>query len=88
MALPKVKNITASKQKSSKKEKRNLFQAIGLYFKEVRSEFKKVMWPNRQEIASATMVVFVTLVFFVIFTGLVDLFFSGIINRLLPLIGG
>lgn len=87
MALPKVKNITAPKQKTSK-ERRNPIQALGQYLKEVRSEFRKVMWPGRQEIASATMVVFVTLVFFVIFVGIVDIIFTGVINEILPLIGG
>ena len=89
MAVPKARKTQSPKQKKgSKKDKRNIFQSIGQYLKEVRSEFRKVMWPDRSEVTTSTIVVFVTVVFFVTFTFIVDLIFSGSFNRLLPLIGG
>lgn len=89
MAVPKEKKTQSSKRKKgSKKEKKNIVQSIWQYLKEVRSEFRKVMWPNRDEITTSTIVVFVTVAFFVTFTFIFDLIFSGGFNRLLPLIGG
>ena len=89
MAVPKEKKTQSLKQKKgSKKDKRNIFQSLGQYLKEVQSEFRKVMWPDRSEVTTSTMVVFATVVFFVTFTFIIDLVFSGAFNRLLPLIGG
>ena len=89
MASPKPRKAQGPKQKKgSAKDKKNIVRSIGQYLKEVRSEFRKVMWPNRSEVVTSTIVVFVTVVFFVTFTFIFDLIFSGTFNRLLPLIGG
>lgn len=40
----------------------------GQYLKEVRSELRKVAWPNRKEVASYTVVVLVTTTVLTLFT--------------------
>ena len=88
MALPKVKKILPPKKKAAKKDKKNLVQSIGQYFKEVRSEFKKVIWPSRKETISASLVVFVAILFFVAYIGILDVVFAAMVKKILPLIGG
>jgi preprotein translocase subunit SecE len=42
------------------------------FFKESYAELKKVTWPNREEVASSTKVVLVSVVLFALVLGLVD----------------
>ena len=42
------------------------------FFREVRAELKKVSWPNKQELASNTGVVFVSVVLVAILIWIVD----------------
>lgn len=88
MALPKVKKILPPKKKTAKKDKRNLAQSIGQYFSEVRSEFKKVIWPSRKETISASLVVFAAILFFVAYIGILDIVFAAMVKNTLPIIGG
>jgi len=48
------------------------FERMGTYFRDVRSEMKRVVWPNRAEVLNSSVVVVVTLLFFATFTFLVD----------------
>lgn len=45
-------------KKTSKDETLNLFQRAMKYFKEVRTEMKKVAWPTQEELRTYTIVVF------------------------------
>ncbi|MDD7200285.1 MAG: preprotein translocase subunit SecE [Sphaerochaetaceae bacterium] len=42
------------------------------YFKECRSELKKVVWPTKENVASSTKVVVISTVLVAVFLGLVD----------------
>ena len=49
------------------------------YFKQSYAELKKVTWPSKQEVASSTRVVLVSVILTAIALGFVDfLLFSGI----------
>lgn len=87
MAVPK------GKEKSVGAKKANVsgispFARAAQYLREVRSEFRKVIWPDRQEITTSTIVVVVTLAFFIALISAMDLVFSQIVKTLLPIIGG
>ena len=60
----KAKN--AAKEKAGKDEKKksfkNPFKAIGSFFKSVRSEGKKVVWPKAAEVWKNTLVVLVVII--------------------------
>ena len=56
-----------------------MFEKAIQFLREVRSEMKKVSWPNRQEIISSTVVIVITVTIVVIYIGLVDL---GIVSLL------
>lgn len=84
MGLPKIKDTSMGKKKPAKKERKNLFVALGQYLKDVRVEFKKVIWPDRPTIISGTIVVLAALAFFTAFTGVFDFLFSKAITPFLP----
>lgn len=53
------------------------------FFKGVRSELRKVSWPNGSELKGYTITVLATVLFFVIFFAVIDLGISELI-RLIP----
>lgn len=80
MAVPKRKDSGASKKNAQAKGGRGRVQSILKYFRDIRNEFRKVIWPTRPEIGSQTVVVLSTLVFFTIFIGVFDYIFSSIVS--------
>jgi preprotein translocase subunit SecE len=42
------------------------------YVKDVRTEMRRVVWPSRQEVLNSSVVVVITLLFFVVFTFVID----------------
>ena len=55
---------------------------IGRYFREVRSELRKVVWPTRQELVTYTIVVLVTVAIVSLFLGIVDIAISELLTLL------
>ncbi|WP_420606130.1 preprotein translocase subunit SecE [Novosphingopyxis sp.] len=59
----------------------------GEFFRQVRTEVSKVVWPTRQEtVQTAIMVLIMTAILAVFFTS-VDAIFNGIVGFLLSLAG-
>lgn len=56
---------------------------VGKFIREVRSELRKVAWPNRKELVTYTIVVLATVAIVSVFLGVVDL----IVYELLSLLG-
>jgi preprotein translocase subunit SecE len=52
--------------------KPNVFVRFTEYLKNVWRELKRVVWPNKGEVLNSSLVVVITLLFFVAFTFLVD----------------
>jgi len=69
---------TANKNKN-KKEKKGLRE----YFKGVRLEMKKVVWPTRKELGSYTVLVLIACAFFAAAFYAIDTGFLAILSRLL-----
>lgn len=61
-------------------EKVGLFKRISRYLREVRQELKKVTWPSKEEIISSTVVVIVTVAFFVLVIGTFDYIFAELVK--------
>ena len=53
------------------------------YLRGVRQEFKKVVWPTREELVTATVVVFACVIFFAVAFWLVDTGFLAALKGLL-----
>jgi preprotein translocase subunit SecE len=52
------------------------WQRLKQFFREVRSEIRKVTWPTREEVKVLTIVVLIFVAFFTAFVGMVDLLLS------------
>ena len=62
-----------TKKKAAKGPRRNPIAYLINYLREVIGELRKVIWPNRKQMATYTMVVLFFLAFMVTLIGLVDL---------------
>ena len=62
--------------------KPGLFARLGTYFRDVRSEMKRVVWPNRPEVINSSVVVIIALIFFATFIALTDIVVQQIISTL------
>lgn len=87
---PKKKAVTtkasSSKEKAPKPqrpERRNVFAAIGGYFKGSWEELKQVRWPTRQATWSLTLAVLVFTIFFVVLISLLDLGFKALFELII-----
>jgi preprotein translocase subunit SecE len=59
------------------------FEEAKQFFREVKTELKKVTWPSRKETLSGTVVVLVAVFIIAIFLGIVDAGLSNLIKQLL-----
>ena len=69
--------------KAETKKKPNFFNRIIAYFKDLKSEIKKVVWPTKQATLRNTIVVLVTIVVLGLFIVLLDLGFTSLLGLLL-----
>ncbi len=53
------------------------------FFKDVKTELKKVTWPTRQELIGSTVVVLVSVILMGLYIGFCDLILSRMINLLI-----
>lgn len=57
------------------------------YLKDVRTELRRVVWPSRAEVISSSAIVIVTLLFFIVFTLVIDSISSYLLIDVLAKIG-
>jgi preprotein translocase subunit SecE len=77
----------AKAAKPSKPAKPNVFARFTGYLRDVRSEMKRVVWPNRAEVINSSVVVVTTLIFFTVYITLTDLVVQRVVF-LIQKIGG
>jgi preprotein translocase subunit SecE len=77
---------TGKPGKAAPAPKPNVFARFVQYLRDVRSEMRRIVWPNREEVRNMWLVVIVTLIFFSVFTLIVDSAASEVL-RLLRQIG-
>lgn len=74
--------------KAPSADKPGIFERIGTYFRDVRTEMTRVVWPNRTEVINSSVVVVTTLAFFIIFILVCDYAVVIPLIRLINKIGG
>jgi len=62
-------------------EKKN--RSIAAWFREMRSELKKVVWPSASQVYKNTCIVLIVCAIFAVITKLMDLLFESGVNLLL-----
>jgi len=60
-----------------------MFNKIKEFFKEVKIEIKKVVYPSRDELIGSTWIVIIAVILVSLFLGVVDLGLSRMVSRLL-----
>ncbi len=74
-----------SKKKTKEKKKNKVIE----YFKGVKQEMSKVVWPTKKELGSYTAIVIVTCTFFAIFFWAIDTGFLALLQKVLGItLGG
>lgn len=72
---------SAKKSQNSKKEGKK--GGLIAYLKGVRQEFRKVVWPTREELSTDTIVVFACVIFFAVAFWLIDTGFLAALKGIL-----
>lgn len=57
-----------------------MFEKIKTFFKEVKQEIKKVVFPSRDEVIGSTKVVLTLVIIVAVFLGLIDLLLSKLVG--------
>ncbi len=86
MADKKAAN-TAPQAQSDKKKKtsffgkvKNFFKGIAKYFKDTKSEMKKVVWPSKKDVKTNTITVIAVVLIAAIVLIVLDIIFGGAIH--------
>ena len=85
MADKKSSNTAAQAQSDKKKTSflgkvKNFFKGIAKYFKDTRSELKKVVWPSKKDVKTNTITVIVVVIVAAVVLIVLDLIFGGAIH--------
>ncbi len=86
-AAKKEKKAKAADSGKSKKEKekKSIFKRIAAWFKDLKKEFKKVVWPTKRTVFNNTLVVLCVVIIGSIVIGLLDLGFLKLMEFLMGL---
>ncbi len=63
----------------STEQKLGLFARVGLFYRQILSELKKVVWPTRKQLSTYTAVVLVFFLFIIAVVSLLDLVLTKIV---------
>lgn len=73
---------SGKKDKTSKKKKNGFFKHMRSYFRDLKNELKKVVWPTKKRLIHSTLVVLAMVAIICIFVCVLDLLFNGAISML------
>jgi preprotein translocase subunit SecE len=68
-----------SESVESTEQKLGLFARVGLFYRQILSELKKVVWPTRKQLSTYTAVVLVFVTFIIAVVSLFDLVLTKIV---------
>ncbi len=77
----KGKNMSDAVEKSADQSegKLNIFARVGLFYRQVVSELKKVVWPTREMLTTYTAVVLVFVAFIIAVVSIIDLVLTKVV---------
>ncbi|MBQ3150493.1 MAG: preprotein translocase subunit SecE [Clostridia bacterium] len=91
-AAEKIEKAEKTKAKKAKSDKPNIFirifKAIGRFFKDLRGETKKIVWPDAKSVLKSTGVVLAVVAVFTVVIWLIDLGLSKSIDLLSDAVRG
>ena len=72
----------------TEKKKVGVFSRIARWFREMKSELKKVQWPTAKQTVNNTLIVILCVIVVGVFIWIFDALASGIIGALISLVKG
>lgn len=80
----KAKKADSSKKKTPFMAKvKGFFGGIAKYFKDTKSELKKVVWPSKKDVKTNTVTVIIVVAIAAVVLILLDLIFGGVIHLMI-----
>ena len=76
-------NKQSQNSRKNQGKKGGIFSRLVGYLRGVRQEFKKVVWPTREELTTDTIVVFACVIFFAVAFWLIDTGFLAALKGIL-----
>jgi preprotein translocase subunit SecE len=64
------------------------FGRVGTFWRDVRSEMRRVTWPTMHEVQNTTIITIVAVAFFALYLFLIDQAWAKLLNGLHSLLGG
>jgi preprotein translocase subunit SecE len=77
--IAKEKGRTMTESVESTEQKLGIFARVGLFYRQILSELKKVVWPTRKQLSTYTAVVLVFVLFIIAVVSLLDLVLTKIV---------
>lgn len=78
---------SAKAEKKDKSKKAKKPNKVAQYFRDLKAELKKVVWPTKAQVINNTGVVLATMIILGLFVGGLDAIFSGALKFLMSLGG-
>lgn len=78
----------AEEKKNDKSKKPSVFTRAGKWWRELRAEVRKIVWPTRQQTLNNVLVVIAAVLIVGIFVWILDLIFGGIVAAVIGMLAG
>lgn len=78
----------ADEKKNSKAKKPSIFARAGKWFRELRAEMRKIVWPTRQQTINNMLIVIAAVLIVGVFVWVLDLIFGGIVAAVIGMLAG
>ncbi len=77
------KNAAKGTASDKKQDSKKAASKVSRYFRELKSEIKKVIWPDKKQIINNTLVVLAAIAVASVFIGVLDLLLGGLVTLVL-----
>ncbi|HEX8160895.1 MAG TPA: preprotein translocase subunit SecE [Pyrinomonadaceae bacterium] len=79
---------TARRERGVQGSREGFFGRVGTFWRDVRSEMRRVTWPTMHEVQNTTIITIVAVAFFALYLFLIDQAWAKLLNGLHSLLGG
>ena len=78
----------ADEKKNSKAKKPSVFARANKWFRELRAETRKIVWPTKQQTVNNMLVVVAAVLIVGVFVWVLDLIFGGLVAAVIGMLDG
>lgn len=82
-AKDRISKKTKLRKEKTKKPKVGFLKRVSNFFKEIKSELKKIVWPSKKELLNSTLTVMFVIVIMTLFVVLADKLFHSLLKLLI-----